>query len=131
MNTNLRSPMSPAARRVRAYFAAVNRNTTAPTTFNFARDGMFPLASPPAPWIDAGWISRFTRTATTKAVALRSGPKAALSSQFRAQLGATVEFEFRQWGKLQMAIACGSEQMNILKPDLDADPTGGTLPPPV
>lgn len=123
--------MSAAARGVRAFFAPVDRNTSTPTPFIFARDGMFPLSSPPAPWVDAGWIDKFTRTPTTKVTTLRNGPKAAPSSQFRAQLGATVEFEFRQWGKLQMALACGSEQMNILKPDLDADPTGNTLLPPV
>lgn len=123
--------MSPAARRVHAFFAPVDRNTSTPTSFSFARDGLFPLASPPAPWVDAGWVDKFTRTPTTKLTPMRSGPKAAASGQFRAQLGATVEFEFRQWGKLQMALACGSEQMNILKPDLDADLTGATLLPPV
>lgn len=128
---NLRSPMQSVARRVRAYFAPVDRNSSTPTAFNFARDGMFQLSSPPGPWIDAGWIDNFSRTASTKAEALRSGPKAAPSSQFRAQLGAIVEFEFRQWGKLQMALACGSEQMNILKPDLDSDQSGNTPLAPV
>lgn len=117
--------MQPAARQVRAFFAPVDRSTSTPTPFNFGRDAMFPLASPPAAWLDAGWITNFTRIPTTKLATLRSGPKAAPAAQFRAQLGGTVDFEFRQWGKLQMALACGSEQMNVLRPDLDADPSGG------
>src|SRR5579884_1185398 len=128
---SLRTPMQPAARRVRAYFAPVARATTTPTAFNFGHDAMFPLASPPAPWIDAGWIDKFTRTPATRVTALHSGAKGAPGSQFRQQLGAEVACEFRQWGKLQMALACGSEQMNVLQPDLDLDPTGGTLLAPV
>jgi len=39
-----------------------------------------------------------------------------------------VEFDFREWGKLQMALAAGSEHMNVLAsdPSANAQPSGGT-----
>jgi hypothetical protein len=48
--------------------------------------------------------------------------------QFRAALDARVECDFREWGKLQMALASGSEHMNVLAPDPSADarPSGGS-----
>jgi hypothetical protein len=42
-----------------------------------------------------------------------------------------VEFDFREWGKLQMALAGGSEHMNVLTPDPSANPLpsgGAPLP---
>jgi hypothetical protein len=47
---------------------------------------------------------------------VRSGAKALGAVQFRGPLEARVEFDFRQWGKLQMALAGGSEHMNVLAP---------------
>src|SRR5438067_2412814 len=121
---SLRTAMTPGARRVRAYFAPVDRSTSTPAAFDLARDGQFGLDSPPVGWVDAGWIQNFARSAETRMNAVRGGLKAAPIAQFRAQLGARVEFDFRQWGKLQMALAGGSQHMNLLAPDLDADPTG-------
>ena len=49
--------------------------------------------------------------------------------QFRGPVEARVEFEFRQWGKLQMALAGGSEHMNVLAPAAGSTslaPSGGT-----
>jgi hypothetical protein len=48
--------------------------------------------------------------------------------QFRGFLGARVEFDFREWGKLQMALASGAEHMNVLASDpaANAQPSGGT-----
>jgi len=49
-------------------------------------------------------------------------------AQFRGPLEAGVEFDFREWGKLQMALASGAEHMNVLASDsipgrrLDATP---------
>jgi hypothetical protein len=122
--------MTPAARRVRSYFAPVTRSDNGaaitPAPFDFGRRGMFPLASPPLPWIDLGWIENLSRAVENKITPVRVGPKAAPAAQFRSSLGATVQFDFRQWGKLQMALACGSQHMNILQPDVVADPSGQT-----
>ncbi len=57
----LRSAMVPVTRRVRAYFAPMNRLTETPSLFDPGKSGLFLLDSPPAPWIDLGWIDNFQR----------------------------------------------------------------------
>lgn len=123
----LRPPMSPVARRVRAYFAPVARTTEAPSIFDPTRYAAFALDSPPAPWIDLGWIENFTRTPGTQFQQARSGPKGAPQAQFRSQFDARAEFDFREWGKLQMALAGGSQHMNALasQPSAALNPSGG------
>lgn len=105
---------APIAGRVRAYFAPVNRAANIPTLFDPAQTGAFALDSPPAPWIDLGWISGFSRKAGTKVGPLRSGAPAIVQTQVRTEVEATVSFEFESWGKLQLAVSAGSEQMNLL-----------------
>jgi hypothetical protein len=107
--------MSPAVRRVRAYFAPVNRSTKQPTIFDPAQQGMFALESPPSPWIDLGWISGFTRKSGTKIEPVRAGAPATPQMQSRTMIDATLSFQFASWGKLQMALAAGTQQMNLLK----------------
>lgn len=118
-------------RGVRAFFAPVDRVTATPTLFDPSRH----LASgvPPAPWVDAGWIENFRRASETRLPVLRSGPHSAPSAQYRAQLDARVEFDFRCWGKLQMALAGGSQHLNVLAAQANADPrpSGGSALPPV
>ncbi len=124
----LRPPMAPIARRVRAYFAPVARATGTPAIFDPGKNAGFSLDAPPAPWIDLGAIDNFRRLPATELRPVRGGPKGAAGSQFRAQLEARVEFEFREWGKLQMALAGGSQHMNVLAadPGAAAAPSGGT-----
>jgi hypothetical protein len=130
MSTNavLRSPMSPVVRGWRAYFAPVDRARGVPAIFDPARDWQFDPDAPPSPWIDAGWIENFARTQNTRFAAVRSGPKGAPAAQCRTELDARVEFDFRQWGKLQMALAGASEHMNVLAETVAATgaPSGGT-----
>lgn len=123
-----RAAMVPIARRVRAYFAPVNRATESGTVFDPGKAGMFLLDSPPTPWVDLGWIGNFTRLCATATEILRAGVQGAPAGQFRSSLDARIEFEFREWGKLQMALAGGSEHMNVLAPDpnASAEPSGGT-----
>lgn len=116
MSASLRDAMVPMSRRIRAYFAPVNRSNESPTIFDPGQCGVFALDAPPAPWIDLGWIEGFRRWYETPTDLVRSGAKAAASVQFRGPADARVEFEFRQWGKLQMALACGSEHINVLAP---------------
>ena len=49
------SAVAPVTRRVRAYFAPVNRAAGVPALFDAAQTGGFTLDAPPAPWIDLGW----------------------------------------------------------------------------
>lgn len=130
--TPLRAAMVPATRQMRAYFAPVNRTNETPTIFDPGICGAFALNAPPAPWLDLGWIENFERTYDTPTDVVRSGVRAMPSAQFRGPLDARVEFDFRQWGKLQMALAGGSEHMNVLAPaavTVPPAPSGGTPAP--
>jgi hypothetical protein len=83
--------------------------------FDAAQMGAFALDTPPAPWVDLGWCSGFSRKCLTKVGALRTGAPAVAQSQVRTEVEATVQLEFESWGKLQMALASGSQQMNLLQ----------------
>jgi hypothetical protein len=107
--------VAPVTRRVRAYFAPVNREAGVPTLFDAAQTGKFALSSPPAPWVDLGWCSKFARKSATKIGALTTGAPAVVQSQVVTQVEATVGLEFDSWGKLQLALAAGSQQMNLLQ----------------
>jgi hypothetical protein len=124
----LRPAMVPVTRQMRAYFAPVNRTTETPTIFDPAASGVFALDSPPAPWLDLGWIESFERYYDTPTDVVRSGANALPAVQFRGTIEARVEFDFREWGKLQMALAGGSEHMNVLatSPSATPAPSGGT-----
>jgi hypothetical protein len=125
--------MVPVARQMRAYFAPVNRATEAPTIFDPGAAGAFALNSPPAPWLDLGWIDGFERHYDTPTDVVRSGARMQPAVQFRGPQEARVEFDFREWGKLQMALAGGSEHMNVLAPanGVALSPSGGTPIPAV
>jgi hypothetical protein len=129
----LRAAMVPVTRQMRAYFAPVNRTNETPTIFDPGVYGVFTLDAPPAPWVDLGWIENFERTYDTPTDVVRSGALALGAAQFRGPLEAHVTFDFRQWGKLQMALAGGSEHMNVLAPagNVTLAPSGGTPAPPV
>jgi hypothetical protein len=97
--------------------------------FDPSKDSGFELDAPPAPWIDLGWIENFQRTSTSQIEALIGGAVGSVSGQARHALGARVEFEFRDWGKLQMAVAGGAEHMNVLATDPSASRAGsGGIP---
>jgi hypothetical protein len=124
----VRPAMVPVSRRVRAYFAPVDRAAETAALFDPAKYGAFPLDAPPPPWLDLGWIENFQRFSLTPIEFIRGGAHGAAAAQFRGMLDARVEFDFREWGKLQMALAGGSEHMNILASDANAvlQPSGGT-----
>ena len=107
---------SPVARRVRAYFAPVNRATQTPVLFDPAEQGGLSLNAPPSPWIDLGWIQGFTRKPGSKTSPLMTGIPATTLEQVRETLEAQVAFEFLSWTKLTMALATGSQHMNLLAP---------------
>jgi hypothetical protein len=116
--------MPPAIRRVRAYFAPVNRVAKQPTIFDPAQQGTFAVDTPPAPWIDLGWITGFTRKSGTKIEPVRAGAPAVAQMQSRSEVDTTVAFQFASWGKLQMALAAGTQQMNLLTTQSNAAAAG-------
>lgn len=128
--TPLRAAMVPVSRQMRAYFAPVNRTNETPAIFD-PGCGIFPLDSPPSPWLDLGWVEDFERWYETPTNAVRSGATSQPALQFRGPLDAGIEFSFVEWGKLQMALACGSEHMNVLAPVSGGTPaaSGGTPKP--
>ncbi len=88
MSVSARGVVAPVTRRVRAYFAPVDRETGAPTVFDAAQQGGFLLDSPPAPWVDLGWCSGFARKAETKVEVLRTEAPAMTSSRVRTEVEA-------------------------------------------
>lgn len=125
----LRAAMVPVTREMRAYFAPVIRANETPAIFDPGLCGVFPLNSPPSPWLDLGWVENFERWYDTPTDVVRSGGRTLPVTQFRGPQEARVEFDFRQWGKLQMALAGGSEHMNVLAPagaSASPAPSGGT-----
>lgn len=115
---------APVTRRVRAYFAPVNRLTGQPTIFDAAQSGRFDPERPPVPWVDLGWCTGFARKAGTTVAALRTRAPAVVQSQVRTEMEATVHVEFQTWGKLQLALASGSQQMNLLTTGAGVAPNG-------
>jgi hypothetical protein len=116
MATTWFSAPAPVTRRVRAYFAPVNRVAATPALFDPSEQGTFSLDSPPAPWISLGWIQDFVRTPASKTAAMLSGIPAATLEQVRETLEAQVSLQFLSWTKLTMALATGSQHMNLLAP---------------
>jgi hypothetical protein len=116
------SAPAPVARRVRAFFAPVNRAAQTPVFFDPSEQGRFSLDSPPAPWIGLGWVQDFARKTASKSAALMTGIPAAPLEQVRETLEAQVSLQFLSWTKLTMALATGSQHMNILTPASGAAP---------
>jgi hypothetical protein len=108
------SAPAPVARRVRAYFALVNRTAQTPVLFDPAEQGGFSLDAPPAPWLSLGWIQGFTRKPISKTAPVLTGIPASPLEQVRETLEAQVSLEFLSWTKLTMALATGSQHMNLL-----------------
>lgn len=124
-----RAGLRPISRQTRAYFAAVDRVNGPTAVFDPSKDNGFELDAPTAPWIDLGWIENFQRTSASQIEALTGGAVGAVSGQARHTLGARVDFQFRDWGKLQMALAGGAEHMNVLATDPSASRSGsGGIP---
>lgn len=127
MSTAVSTPVPmtpPIVRRVRAYFAPVNRTGNLPTIFDPARNGNFDLNASPIPWIDLGWLETFERHSGTTITPLRSGAPGIPLSQVRTEVDSLLTVKFLSWGKLQMAVTSGSEQMNLLATTVDAQANG-------
>jgi hypothetical protein len=110
------STPAPVARRVRAYFAPVNRAAQKPVLFDPGPQGWFDLDNPPAPWLNLGFIQNFVRKASSKSSAIAAGIPAAPLEQVRESIGAQVSMQFLAWTKLSMALATASQHMNLIAP---------------
>jgi hypothetical protein len=127
-----RSQMTPLSRAVRMYAMPIDRNSGFALAFDPAAQGQFDLDSPPPGFLDLGWVQNFQRKSTTKYESLRNGPHATVSLQYRVQPEAVVEFDFESWGKVQMALAGGTQEMNVLatpNTSLPQGSGGAPIPP--
>jgi len=127
------SQMWPLAEAVRAYVVPINRSAETSVPFDPSAQGEFDLDLPPVPFLDLGWVENFQRSSATKYETLRTGPQSTLTAQFRADFDAGVEFDLPNWGKLQMALAGGGQQINVLATPITSAPqsSGGTPTPAV
>jgi len=114
MATNWFAAPAPIAKRVRGYCAPVDRLGQLPTIFDAAEQGTFDLDTPPEPWVDLGWIQQFVRKPLGKTTPVLAGIPAAVLEQARETVSAEVSCEFLAWTKLTMALATGSQHMNVL-----------------
>jgi hypothetical protein len=116
------SAPAPVVRRVRAYFAPVNRSAQTPVLFDPSEPGGFSLDSPSAPWISLGWVQDLSRKSNSKTAPILTGIPAATLGQVRETLQAQVSVQYLSWTKLTMALATGSQHMNLLAPASGASP---------
>jgi hypothetical protein len=116
--------MPPVTRRVRAYFAPVDRVNRVPTVFDPSISGQFSLDAAPAPWIDLGWIEDFARKSQSKIAPLVTGSPGMTQFQVKDTIDASVSFRFKTWSKLSMALSAGSQHMNLLAPASGAAANG-------
>ena len=124
MTTKWYSASAPTTRRIRGYFAPVNRVAQMPTIFDPAEQDQFDLDAPPAPWVSIGWIQKFARKSQSKTTPVLTGVPAAVLDQVREAALSEVSFEFVSWTKLSMALATGSQHMNVLATQGGASPAG-------
>lgn len=122
MAANWFSAPAPVMRRVRGYFAPVNRATQTPEIFDPSQQGRFELDAPPAPWIDLGWMQGLERKSASKTSPLLTGIPAAPQEQVRQTLQAHLSVQFLSWTKLTMALATGAQHMNVLAAASGATP---------
>jgi hypothetical protein len=114
MAANWFSAPAPVARRVRGFFAPVNRAAQTPVLFDPVQQGQFSMDAPPAPWVSLGWIRDFARKPASKTAPVMTGIPASTLEQVRETLAAEVSLQFLSWTKLTMALATGSQHMNLL-----------------
>ena len=93
----------------------------------------FDRLHPPTPWLALGEVENFQRTANDEMSPVAAGTESAVVAQFRKRMEARVSFELRRWGKLQLTIASGGTQWNVLASTPDATPAavGGNAIAPV
>jgi hypothetical protein len=124
MASELLPAVAPVTRRVRAFFAPVHRANESSSLWDPGGIAIFSPDAPPAPWIDLGWCSDFTRKSGTKVAALAGGAPGVPLGQVRTEIEATVSAAFESWGKLQLALTCGVQQMNVLRTQTGAAANG-------
>jgi hypothetical protein len=94
----------------------VNRVAQTPVLFDPSQQGAFSLDAPPSPWVSLGFIQNLTRKGASKSATIAAGIPAGAMAQVRESVDAQVSLQFLSWTKLTMALATGSQHMNVLAP---------------
>ncbi|MFC6646174.1 hypothetical protein ACFQBQ_11390 [Granulicella cerasi] len=118
--------MAPRYQRVRAFFAPRNRSGGATALWDAAQMVGFDVDAPAAPWVDLGWVRGFARSCETRVVAVKSGAPLTTAIQVRSEVDAGVSMAFESWGKLQLALSAGTQQLNLLRGEAVALLSGST-----
>ena len=100
----------------RIFCAGESRGTNAGALRSRRKQGGFSLDAPPAPWISLGWIQEFARKPASKTTPVLTGIPAGNAGPGSRDLEAQVSLQFLSWTKLTMALATGSQHMNLLAP---------------
>jgi hypothetical protein len=124
MASELIACVAPVTRRVRAFFAPVNRVSETANVWDPSGIAAFNPCLPPAPWLDLGWCSGFERKTGTKVSPLIGGAPGVPLGQVRTEVEATVSLEFESWSKLCLALTAGVQQMNVLRTSTGAAANG-------
>jgi len=109
MASELIASVAPVTRRVRAFFAPVNRVSGVATTWDPSGIAGFEVWAPPVPWLDLGWCAGFERESGTKVAALLGGAPGVAVGQVRTEIEASVSVAFESWGKLERRRMGGAE----------------------
>ena len=102
----------PVTRGIRLFVAAVQG---VPVVFDPASQGRFAVSTPPAGWLDMGFVLDVTREATTGYTDVWSGAPALLKTRGRSKVSASVSCTFGAWSKLALLLSSGSQGMNLLR----------------
>ncbi len=131
MTLALKTRNQPVTTAVHAFLAPVQRDPLVPTVFDPSKAATFDLESPPHPWIGIGAVENFQRSAADENAPVQAGTESVVIAQFRKKVEAHVGFDLRRWGKLQMALAGGGTQWNVLEPLPGSSPSavGGEAVP--
>ena len=100
--------------RTRVYFAPVQRSTGEPTIFDPASSAGWSGGASVAPWVDLGCVSGLSRVSESVLGEVYTSTPSTLRVQTKQKVAASVSFRFAQWSKLSMALASGSQHMNVL-----------------
>ncbi len=65
-------------------------------------------------FFDCGWIKDFSITKADKIGNIRAGVHGAIRSKIRGEIGETLSFKFREFSRMAMKLAYGSDVINLL-----------------
>lgn len=107
--------------------SAVASTSAGPTILDLTKGPWNPSTLPGTyGFYDLGWIKDFKLTPESKIGQVRSGYRGAVRAQYRGQVGESMEFKFREYGRMQYQLATGTNVLNLFAA---SGLTGGAVGP--